>query len=177
MWNQSPQTMKSQCSFVFRTETKAFKSIIVNKDASSPRSKAKVTSSKCYAKKTFQSNISGFGMHEDSTSLIIKRLLRYSQHNLFKYGMNNYGKITLAKILGHFPLVIICWDHYRCQSKHQSQDPLFITIARWNRRINSCLPRRIRTSQRQNWEHCCCLAGSWGKHLSLIEQRDTHVIL
>lgn len=115
-------------------------------------------------------------MHKDSTIHIIKCLLRYSQHNFLKHSVNSYGKITLAKILGHFWLVIICWEHYRCQSKHQSHEPSFVTAARWSRRIKSKVPRRRWMSQRQSWERCCCLVGSWGEHLPLIEQRDTHIM-
>lgn len=94
-------------------------------------------------------------MHKDSTIHIIKCMLRYSQHNFLKHSVNSYGKITLAKILGHFWLVIICWEHYRCH-QNISHKPPFITAARWSRRIKSNISRRRRTSQRQSWERCCC---------------------
>lgn len=40
--------------------------------------------------------------------LILKCLLRHSQNNLLKQSVNNYGRLTLAKISGYFLLVIIC---------------------------------------------------------------------
>lgn len=43
---------------------------------------------------------------------IIECLLRYSQQNFLKYGVNKYIKMRLAKILGHFSVVIICWVFY-----------------------------------------------------------------
>lgn len=61
--------------------------------------------------------------------LILKCLLRHSQNNLLKQSVNNYGRLTLAKISGYFLLVIICRQHYGHQSKHQSHEHPFVTAA------------------------------------------------
>lgn len=42
----------------------------------------------CYCKENVLESYIWLGMHNDSTILTIKCLLRYSQHNLLKYGVN-----------------------------------------------------------------------------------------